>query len=154
MQFKKIFFLNRPEDGVAPADLSLLTPPGDADFGPCRLSSPPISERRRVLPSHMFKTPQRHTPVRVEEGINLPEFGARQTSNCYFFLCRSRLQQVVFHSVLLNLRRFTQFVNWINLNKKKHSCSFLDFSCAAGHCVLAQIHSRAEQKKKKRSTKG
>lgn len=95
MQFLKIFFLNRPEDGVAPADLSLLTPPGDADFGPCRLSSPPISERRRVLPSHMFKTPQRHTPVRVEEGINLPEFGARQTSNCYFFLCRSRLQQGV-----------------------------------------------------------
>lgn len=95
MQCFFVFFLNRPEDGVAPADLSLLTPPGDADFGPCSLSSPPISERRRVLPSHVFKTPQRHTPVRVEEGINLPEFDARQTSNCYFFSCRSRLQQGV-----------------------------------------------------------
>lgn len=61
-------YIRRPEDGVAPADLSLLTPPGDADFGPCRLSSPPISERRRVLPSHMFKTPQRHTPVEAPTG--------------------------------------------------------------------------------------
>lgn len=127
MQCLFLFFLNRPEDGVAPADLSLLTPPGDADFGPCRLSSPPISERRRVLPSHVFKMPQRHTPVRVEEGINLPEFDARQMYNCFVFFvqveapagsqCKKRRVQGGEH-------HFPQGHSWVSYNVPKGDLNY------------------------------
>lgn len=126
MQFnEKINY--RLGDEVAPANLSLLSPPRDADIGLCRLSPPPISERRQVLPAPVLKTPQRHTPV-SETGIcfNFPEFIDRQTSDTTFLVqiqapagsrCKKRRVQPGEH-------HFPQGHSWVSYSVPKGDLNY------------------------------